>query len=349
MAVVGSAKRVRSGWSAVQKWGGNIDFTCHYQVQSDDPDDGPQVIAAATGIPLLGSTYVFGNDSDPFAFAKSIHPNRRGTSLLWDVTVVFGPQENEEDEGQPVGRNENGDPVDDPLEEAPSITVRPLFMTKAVEKAWYRGVVEGGALDRRALGLGRPVDSIGAVVNSVMVPFDPPLESDYFRTSINISVNFQDFNQDQFKTFVNTVNAAQITVNRVGFQLTLAPFTGKITNINGTRRSRNGKIFWQGDLELQVDDVFTWRVDVLDRGYVGRACDGDPNGEGGNWDDYTDPPKDGRAQVQVIRDRNGDPITEPVRLDGKGQPLKCNDADIFIRYSVYPELNWLPLNAWLNR
>lgn len=337
--------RIASGWSAVQKWGGKVDFTATWGVELDSRSDGPQVAADFLGI-MLGSTYSYGNESDPFAFAKSISPQRRGDSNIVDVTIVFGPIDNEEqDDGEPRGRDEDGNPTDDPLAEAPSITVRPIFMTRVIEKAVYRGQFKEGQFQEIALD-GRPVGTDGGVVNSANVPFDPPLEGDYFRTGINISLNLDNFDLDAFKSYVNTVNSLAIGVNRVGFNLNIQPYTGKITNINGQRRSRNGQIFWEADLELQIDDVFTWRVDVLDRGYMARACDGDPDGDGNPWD-YEDPVTDGQASTRVIRDRAGDPITEPTRLDGAGQPLKCADADVFLRYSIYKEVNWVPLNQWL--
>lgn len=59
----------------------NIAFLC----ETTSPDDGPSVVSVTTGLPTVGSTWVFGNENDPWAFCTP----------YMSITQVAGASEGE--------------------------------------------------------------------------------------------------------------------------------------------------------------------------------------------------------------------------------------------------------------
>lgn len=68
-------------------------FERSFQVQTSDPNDGPQVVLASTDIPQLYSYYSSGNDSSPWArcVSLSVRPHPRSRTV-WEVTAGYDTQ-----------------------------------------------------------------------------------------------------------------------------------------------------------------------------------------------------------------------------------------------------------------
>ena len=62
----------------VYDWGGGRDIELHrnywvkFLIETSDSSDGPQTLTYTPGLPAVGSTWVFGNDSDSYALCKPI-------------------------------------------------------------------------------------------------------------------------------------------------------------------------------------------------------------------------------------------------------------------------------------
>lgn len=89
-----------------------------------------------------------------------------------------------------------------------------------------------------------------------------------------------------------------------------------------------------------------WYVDELDRGLCARAQRGDPDGSGGTYSqsDVTGP---NGVNVRRLLDHHGNPISEPILLDGKGQPLDIEDPEraVFLRWLDQAEADFATLQG----
>lgn len=65
------------------------EYVVTYFVVTDDPDDGPQQIIDADGVPNFGDRYTLGNDNDMFALANEISVTQRESPEEWEVQVVY--------------------------------------------------------------------------------------------------------------------------------------------------------------------------------------------------------------------------------------------------------------------
>ncbi len=66
------------------------EYVRKFRVQTNDLLDGPVVVTAAPGIPLLYSAYVFGNEADRYALLREISAERAGpASYFWIVTCTY--------------------------------------------------------------------------------------------------------------------------------------------------------------------------------------------------------------------------------------------------------------------
>jgi hypothetical protein len=91
-------------------------------------------------------------------------------------------------------------------------------------------------------------------------------------------------------------------------------------------RIKNGFLFYATDVEFLIDNLFTHRLDILDRGY----CETNNNGV-----------SEGDSGKNNIVDESGLPLAEPVLLDGHGAMLDTEQIDaVYLRYAVYPEFDF---------
>ena len=357
MAVT-SVKILHNGWSGSETAGAGITFNVTYQVEVDDRNDGPLIVLNAddgtTRVPIVGDSYRVGNDVDPFAFVKSVAPTPVAEKV-WNVAVTFGPLEPSESpdgpEGQePTGLDENQQPTDDPTEEAVIISVSAVNAKRAALRGAYIGHLE--AVGSKILpidnvdfnGHGPPIpvppittpDGKGgiinktAITNSVWTPFDPPPEIDYSQIRVSISMNLRIAPVD-WLNYVNSVNTIAIDFrNAIGDILAFAePFACRCMAVSYAPRIKNGFLFYATDIEFLIDNLFTHRLDILDRGY----CETSNKGVS----------EDATTKNNIV-DENGLPLAEPVLLDGHGNQMDVSALDaVYLRYAVYPEFDF---NNW---
>lgn len=353
MAVT-SVKILHNGWSGSETAGAGITFNVIYQVEVDDRNDGPLVVLNAddgtTRLPTPGDSYQVGNDVDPFAFVKSVSPSPVAEKV-WNVTVTFGPLEPGESpdgpQGQePTGLDPNRQPTDDPTEEGVIISVSAVNAKRAALHGAYIGHGEAVGnnpfvIDNSSFVGNRPpvpvppittpdgkggIKDKTAITNSVFTPFDPPPEIDYSQVRVSINMNLR-IAPVRWLDYVNSVNTEQINfVDAIGDVLATAePFACRVMAVSYAPRIKNGVLFYATDIEFLIDNLFTHRLDILDRGYC----------ENSNKNVSEAPTKNN------IIDENGLPLAEPVLLDGHGRQLDTEQIDaVYLRYAVYPEFDF---------
>lgn len=165
------------------------DYTSTYEVITNDKLDGPRTARTAdlTGsggskIPGYGDPYLWGNDSDPYAWCRSIKAklrSRKEHRRVWTVTVTHSTRPKFRESSTP---REN--PLDEPI------------------------LIYGSFVQFR-----RPAtkDKDGkAIVNTVGEPFVPALERDDSRLSLVIEKNSPTISLAQWALFRDSVNSAAI-------------------------------------------------------------------------------------------------------------------------------------------
>lgn len=363
MAVT-SVKILHNGWTASGTTGSGVTFNVVYQVEVDDRNDGPLIVGNADDgtnrIPIPGESYNIGNDRDAFAFVKSVNPTPVA-ELVWNVSVTFGPREPGDskdgpDGQEPSGLDSEGQPTEEPLDEMVRISVAAVNTSRAAKSGAYIGqgteFVNGQfEFDHIEIAGNKPPipnppftqpDGKGGILdntpitNSVFTPFEPPPEIDYTRIRVNIRMNLRLAPVFWLK-FVNSVNTKNLNIfDAFGDFVAFAnPFCCRVISISYNPAIKNGKLFYATEIELLIDNLFTWRLDILDRGY----CETSNKNV-----------SEGATTKNNIVDGRGLPIAEPVLLDGHGNQLDLEAASaVYLRYAVYPEFDFNGLNWGINQ
>ena len=371
MAVV-STKILHDGWTGSFSIKEIPTFKVVYLVEVDDPQDGNILVVDAAGIPKLGTAYQVGNDFHGGVRCKSLSTTPvAGTRNLWQVTASYGKPEKEEKEEDPTdptdGVDEEGEPTDDPTKFAANVSmsttrvsrdaIKGAYIGKLIEQGGQSNFLQGGfnggnappdVVDNVVTDKNGKITNGRPITNSVFKPFDPPVTMDYNRQNIRIKFNTTDSPNIVFP-YVNSVNKKAITI-KIKYkwqdeddleQVAVAKFpipaySGRIMGLSVTPSERNGISYHQNSLEIEVDTLYGWRLDILDRGYAtldNEKTFGDSEG------------KSAPVTKAVVSD-DGFADREPVLLDGNGQALKVQDDTdgVFLRYGVYPEMDWSIIN-----
>lgn len=312
------------------------EYTAHYRVITDDADDEADVIRdyVLANIATFGDTYSYANGSDTAAKLQSITPTRAAdTWYVWTVALQYSPDASNPEEN----KDEDGNETDDPLEFRRTIALDRVEITKPVERATYLG----GYLAETDVLLG----GVGAQIipmNSALVPFVPGLERPASLLQFTVTWNVALVAPRQLDAVnLSTLNVAFYN----GFSwANVQPRTCKLNVHRVTWKSLNGVDYWEESLGF-LWDRDTWVQEVCDRGIAARAREGDPDGRGGyisggdtHWE------REGVPRVRRIVDADDTPITEPVLLDGKGQPLTpdANGAlvPVYGKWLTLPEIEF---------
>jgi len=362
--------------------GAKITFNVVFLVETDDRLDGPQVVAggnvAGVKIPAIGDFYEFGNDIDQLAFCNSVAPKSIGGNL-WEVTCAYGPRagltpkDNQPEENPPM-KDEEGEPVDDPVMAATSVQVSLVHMKEPVTQAVYAGQWwgQGGnggieqkpnqdltspngfqgslilALNGQAADLDKWLKRRAPVCNSVGTPFDPPIERDHARINLRITRNHREFPVNDIWWYQDTVNATDIRVLAPNFDLLIPKHWGKMMSISGTPSEINGISFYRVTYEIHIEpglfdmEDHPWRPKILDRGLTRKST---PEEDASH--DMYDPATGGMVPGNVnIKDNTGQAISEPVLLNGAGGTLKgdiLGRTAVWLEYAIYTEADWKAL------
>ena len=119
----------------------------------------------------------------------------------------------------------------------------------------------------------------------------------------------------------------------------------QIASVSGSIVRKNSKTVWRIATEMLVDHEFGFRAEVLDQGVTAIGGDNYPDGMGGNF--AVAGLAAGVPAQRRILDPNGLPISEPILLDGDGQPLALGGDPVYSTWSIYPEIDFEILTDFL--
>lgn len=273
-----------------------------FRVLTDDRTDtaltvfneGPS--AAPAPLPQVGDVH----PDEPNLIVAGLDPKIEGDDgQIWKVKVSYIPTTTDLT-GIP-------DPVK-PWEKPPLVSYGFIAMKEVLDKCYDSGFVVDPGFPAGAVNGVRPKE----VTNSAAQPFDPPLQRDKFLQQINIQTAIEHvaFNvQVQVRRFMDTVNKSSITVG----QIPLAPGQGYCRNIRATPAFFGGvEKYWTVVAEVVVNED-TWVRKVLDQGRF-------------TINESETPDADDNIVYDPIENSDGNPVTDPVLLDGAGIRLN-QDAD----------------------
>jgi len=355
------------GWTGSADIREGRKYQVTYVVQVDDPQDGADSILSSSLMPSVGSSYDVGNDRDDRAALKSIALSpQSGSRNLWTAVATYEKIKPEEgDDGNPSeGTNEEtGEPEPDPTKWGAMLTWSTVKVTRAAQHGAYLGQrryhpdmnqVFGVDLARVHMNREKQMPKVAAfthgwstgvingvaITNSVFHPFEPAPTQDYTRIALRYQFNTNHFPR-KFFDWHNCINRHKfvlrhsVTVkdeddNDKDLETTfvVSPFSMKINAVNCQAKTVNGIGYFEVSIDTEIDELFGWRLNILDRGYSTTA-------DGYKADD---PAYENAFASTPILDEHGHRSAEPVLLDGFGQPLNLEEnAAVYLEYGVYPE------------
>lgn len=310
------------------------EYSAGYKFTTSSALDGPKKIRDycqpnGDSRPWLGKEYRYGNDVDVDSICTKITPTKDTVvPTLWIVVAEYTPKKspNGQDVKQP---NANGEDTTNPLEWAPQCTSRSMQVAVPVDKAKFLGGMKGKSL------AAWPVGKIGPVVNSALIPYNPPLETERDIGIYTFTFYLSGYNAKYWGGLRGAINSDTVAFTENWFQFvdSWEPYTAKIKNADGQFKFQNGYKYWEITLEIHHDPL-GWDRHILDAGTtLGGVIDPD--------DDRTPSIGDLLAVPEVVLNRwvvgvDGLPVGENIPFDGTGVPLRNPTADnrIYLDYRV---------------
>lgn len=161
------------------------------------------------------------------------------------------------------------------------------------------------------------------ILNSSDEPFDPPITEDFDDLVLRYIRNEAVFNETFAGDFKNAVNIDTF----LGFP----PGTCKLKIFSGDKTRAAGLIYWAVTYEIHI-----------------RYDESDPESTGNGWKrrilDQGFRTKDDDGNYETIKDKDGNPLSEPVKLDGEGGELAEGDDPIYLKFVTAKERNFSDLN-----
>jgi hypothetical protein len=265
-------------------------MTAKYDVAfspADPPELEPPTLRAvmAAEHPDVPAYWAPLSDAHPFWYVKHKSAKPSNGAFNWQVTVEY-------------------EYYDNPLAARPKVT-------------WTRG--------RTSEPIDREVDGKPILMSSDE-PVDPPLMEEYsFRIlKIEKNVSLTLYDDEVLRGFIGSINSVQwqpllladatSVPNEPPKYHFFAPYIVKCEDISGTPERVGNTWFVHVTFEFHVhddqividtDDWLGWRRRVLDIGFREVSSVG----------------QDGSVEYAEIRDKNDNPMTHPVKLDGSGKKL----------------------------
>jgi hypothetical protein len=356
------------GWTGSADIREGRKYTVNYIVECNDPEDGSATILDSALMPTVGAAYDVGNDRDFKAALKTLTVSPiAGTRNLWSATGTFEPIKPEQpaDESSPEkGKNEKGEPDPDPLNWAAMLSWSTVRVTRPAQWGAYMGTRRYNRdmnqnvripLHKASMDFANQIpavqnwtqaDPFGIVINgvpitnSVFKPFDPAPEIEYSRLNLRYTFSSDHF-PERFMRWVNCINRHAFTIRHainakdeqgnnkdLETAFFVPEYSMKILGVSSQIKVANDIGYHEVVVETEIDSLFGYRLNILDRGYSKRypAHDAD------------DPAYSNPFGSKPLVDADGQRETEPSLLDGRGNRLDLRkNAGVYIEYGVYPE------------
>lgn len=166
---------------------GETEYTVVYYVSTDDVNDGPDTVRAASGIPRLGDSYTLGNDVDIRAVVTDKTARERESPFEWEVDVKYSTRPKEKEEAEP-----------NPLQQPPEISLSFQSRNKVLS-GYYNDPLNPNAEKNLEIGI---ISSNGEL-------FDPQPEIEVADAVLTIKKNMPYASAAALMSIANTVNQTE--------------------------------------------------------------------------------------------------------------------------------------------
>jgi hypothetical protein len=289
----------------------------------DSSADGPQEVLtymSNEGFTVGSITYSVGNDQDDLAYLSKISAPRRAggdkllTTWLVDIEYEFNL---------------------DNLPRIRPVRIEPYFIegTEPIESAVHFGAFNRVNEQWVQVQLQKATYQRGKrfpVGNSSEVPILPAPERPTLKPAYRVSwTKASAFSDAAF--YAGTWNANPFTLRTVSrvylapglafdvpfFNKTFPEKTLRLSSVQQPIRTIYNRDWYEVTLEFVEEEFLLYEID---RGVTARAKAGDPDGKGGTFSEGDFP--EGSVGQRALLDASGQPITDPVLLNGEGKPLR---------------------------
>lgn len=291
--------------------------------------------------PFVGDFYSVGNEIRVDMVCKSIQPRRRdGSRLVWDVTVVYGPPDTDDEE-------EEGEPNKSPVDFRPRLRVWTSLTEYEANFSKYLGGYDSRSTEPDYVGnahaalLALP-DSRTVPQNSAFFPFLPTKTVTYPVSNIELIRNSLSMLSEDAADWVGLVNDTGFNWNLgyTTFDFEIPKHHGKIMAADSDFRIINGIEHWRHRLVIGYNGL-SWVDQIPDRGMHVDARPGGPDGRGGTFPGGQDPHFEPMPRAMAATGVYGHPITEPKLFDGDGRVLAEDEPPVIGRWLHEGEANFL--------
>lgn len=302
-----------------------------YEVISDDIGEKVTTVGAASGIPRLGDAH----PDDSFAFVVRVRAKQNDDNpYQWLVEVSYDTELRVPEIHTLDPETGNTSPLPTPSQRSDTPLMRPAVWKfgsmdyHAIAKIarhgvsiWTAGVElynSNPVAGRRPAKMKPEADGSILITNSAGDPFDPPIEVEEARGTIDITWNVLAFNAKGLSQLTNCVNR----VAWYGYPAR----TLRVKVNEAQQRHENGFAFWERHVQL-VEKEETWDLDPLDRGTreliaEGETSEGLPeNNTPDEYGNFLNP--DGTPAVEL--------------LDGNGRRLPPGKPPVYLYYRYFRE------------
>lgn len=310
------------------------------EVRVDSPDTPLDVVEAACPF-ALGSTFQYGSFSDPNSVCRSISPVR-ASQYVWLLVCQFVAVEVTDptatvqtrriDEGfYPLGGDDAPLAKDADDGEYNYVSVDARGRDEPVYRALFKGFFDARGDEIQISNPHMIIGEIMNITNSALTPLNPPLTTLKFDTAFTVVV-YTSLKWAESLDVAGKLNSTRVRFLTHQFDAQFEPLTLWCTGQRWAPTSWGNVISFEFLYRRRQ-----WYPEELDRGLARRALLGDPgmpqSKSDPDWAKFKDKP-----HWQRLTDQSGLPLSDPIPLDGNGQPLNSdNPADaIFLR--------WLPVN-----
>lgn len=318
----------------------NKEFSYEVLYQCDtDNKDGPDVVRRDPFF-RIGKAYSFGNDRNPSARLQSVEPSflSKGNRTKWLVACTYSTEQKEDspDGDKPTSGNNDFPQMPGTEDKRQTLEVRFLTETQPAYSAkWLdTGFIDDGDCPYKPveeftkLGpTGKGVTSyVGVPVNSALVPFDPVPTRTVPRSVVRCYIYDKfSFMKDVIlgENAIGKINDASYTINGPGHQYKLEFATNTLRLISASVDPHDYTDEWCWySLEFLYNPCGHYLIipdtgTMVENDFV-KETEGTASGRL-PYETAID------AEHENVKDETGDPVSVPVRLDGRGKPLSGAD------------------------
>lgn len=303
-------------WSLQTDDEGHRDYLIDFKVETTSTADGPAIVSQATGLPVVGTYWQYGNDVDLWAFCwptATVRPYKGEgePGRLWIVTKKFSTRPH---------RRCQDTPIEDPLLEPPRVSGSFLTRTDRAEKDRHGDPIRMSSLE--------PIEDV---------------ERDMGGPTVSIDMNVPFFNMPETYEAVHKLNDAPLWGMKARkIKLNAFSWTANLYGICDyyyTLRF-DFEVRYEGWDPTRIDMGFhclrgTWRRSSADTGTSTANL---------WWDEEVGLGTGDPDSFMVALDKNDEKYSKPILLNGQGGRLREGADPVTLGpFEVYDEYNFLTL------